>query len=107
VQRSPAWDGGDDGSGSPATPQRSVVCTDPHGIRRRFRRAADLCPSAWAVILLYSGLAAFSGILAVAFAPATGDAVFMGFLAVAGALSACGAFGTYRRLTGRHRLSGT
>jgi len=63
--------------------------------------ASALCPSAWAVIVLYSGLGALCVILAASFALTTRSAVLVGFLAVASALSLFGAIGTYRRLTGR------
>jgi hypothetical protein len=59
------------------------------------------CPSAWAVIVLYSGLAVFCALLAISFALGTGNAALTGLLTAASALFAVGAGGTYLRLTGR------
>ena len=83
-----------------------LVPSDDHP--RAESMSTALCPSAWAVIVLYSGLAAVSVVLAVAFALGPGSAALVGFLAAAGALSALGALGTYLRQTGRpgHRTTG-
>ena len=59
------------------------------------------CPSAWAVIVLYSGLAVFCALLAISFALGTCNAVLIGLLTGAFALFAVGAGGTFLRLTGR------